>query len=244
MRSVRSVLIALVVMVTAGSATAAEVLVLDASPGLAFKKGDIVDSTSEISVPEGSRAVLMDGAGKTITLSGPYRGAPGGKAALGASMLHRLSALVTSGGGEGGTVIGAVRGISGPPWRNPGNPWLVNVSANGERCIQGTTATLWRFDTRAERTLVMRREPDSDWVKVSWPARQPTLSWPEALAREDGARYRVMLDGPLSTKFITVHLAPRAFENDAERLVWLYEAGCRDQADLLIEALAEKTGSR
>jgi hypothetical protein len=243
MRSLRSAPVAFVAIMLAGAASAGEMMVLGASPGLAVHKGDIVDGAHELVVPAGGRVVLMDPAGRTVALDGPYRGAPGGKEVEGAGMLRRLSALVTPGARKGhDTVVGAVRDATVPPSRGPRDPWLVDVSANGDRCVRGGRVTLWRNDARASRTLVMRREPASDWVKSEWPAAQATLGWPKALASEDGAKYRVMLDGPLSTKFITLHIAPSAFDNDAARLVWLFESGCGVQADTLIEALA--AGSR
>ncbi len=248
MRSIFSILTVVLTVCAAGAARAADILVLDASAGLALHKGDIIDGAQEVTVPAGARVVLMDGSGQAVALDGPFHGAPGGKQAAGQpDLLKRLSAMVVPGPDKGrGTSIGAVRDMTVPPPRRdrPTDPWAIDVSSNGDRCVQARAPVLWRPDTQLDRTLVMRREPNSDWVQVAWPADRATLPWPRGLAPADGARYRVRLAGPLSTKFITLHMAPRSFANDAARLAWLYESGCRDQAETLIGQLAASKAAR
>ncbi len=243
MRSILPVVAVILSIFLAGTAQAADILVLDASAGLAMHKGDILDGAHEIALPAGARLVLMDASGRTVALEGPFRGVPGGKpSGTGPGVLQRLSAMVMPGAAaERGTSIGAVRDVTARDIRRrdrPADPWVVDVSAPGDRCVRRGTPRVWRRDTSADQTLVMRREPSSDWVRVPWPASQATVPWPHDLSRADGARYRVMLEGPLSTRFITLHVARARFANDAARLAWLYESGCRDQADVLIDRLA------
>lgn len=66
----------------AGGAGAADYVILD-SNAAGIEPGIVVDGGADVTVPDGAQVVLIDPAGETVVVDGPYRGTLAAAAASG-----------------------------------------------------------------------------------------------------------------------------------------------------------------
>lgn len=93
----------------AGGAAAADYVILE-SDAAGIEPGIVVDGSADIVIPEGAKIVLINPAGETRIVPGPYTGlvANARGAAASASAIDRL----TTQRGKDTRVLGAVRGVT------------------------------------------------------------------------------------------------------------------------------------
>ncbi len=209
-------------------------LVVIASSADALALGDIVDGATLIEVPVGAAVTLVAPDGRTVSLEGPYQGAPDKSAnSKDLSLLDSLSQLLTGDSGEKLAVFRSARG-KGP------DPWAANVTRSGTYCLRtDRPATLWRARARAETTLTLELTGSGRKVSVRWPAGEPTLPWPSALPLIDGANYFAHLKDAIGSTEITPALIPAGLSTDAHRAAWMGQNGCARQARKVLKALAQ-----
>lgn len=107
--TLKSVLAGAVLAVCAGGVAASDYVILE-SDAAGIEPGIVVDGTADIVIPEGAKIVLIDPAGETRIVAGPYAGvvANARGAAASASAIDRL----TTQRGKDTRVLGAVRGVT------------------------------------------------------------------------------------------------------------------------------------
>ena len=93
----------------AGGAVAADYVILE-SDAAGIEPGIVVDGAADIVVPAGAQIVLIDPAGETRVVAGPYSGLVADARGTGsdASAIDRL----TTQRGKDTKVLGAVRGVT------------------------------------------------------------------------------------------------------------------------------------
>lgn len=92
----------------AGAASAADYVILD-STAAGIEPGIVVDGGADVSIPNGAQVVLIDPAGETVVVDGPYDGTLSAAAASGQEGLGSALGRLTTSRGEDTTVLGAVR---------------------------------------------------------------------------------------------------------------------------------------
>lgn len=220
---------ALIMALLAAPCGAVELVVMDANvPGL--KSGDKVDGDKPLKLAAGQRATLISADGRTLKLKGPSEAPPAPAGAeQGGDVLNALKNLTAS-RASGGGALGVVRSGGGGDLPEP---WLVDVTAAGHRCLSpGVATVLWRGEAGAAGDLEMWPADRSWRAKAPWPSESDRLGLPASLPLRDRQGYIVTVDG--KTSAITVHVAPGYLANDVMRVAWMLEMGCNAQAAALL----------
>ncbi|MBY8974841.1 hypothetical protein KHP62_03410 [Rhodobacteraceae bacterium NNCM2] len=218
-----------------GQAQAAPVVVLSSSID-SLGPGSVVDSATQIELPAGAVLVINDATGKTRTLTGPFSGAIGETAKAGgeSGLMTDLARLVETRETEQAR-LGAIRAAPGQVLRDPG---LISISQSSTQCIAGETVTLWRPATMtADSTLSITEIGSGATAELFWDATSPTMVWPDALAPQDGGRYRFDLSIAPRPIELELHIAPTEFASPAQQAAWMSSKGCRRQAALVLDDL-------
>lgn len=133
---------------------------------------------------------------------------------------------------DGGVVPGAVRGVSSA---QPLDPWLLDVSRKGERCVRGgALPTLWRGASAAEVRTAIDDLETGDRAVFTWPAGETTAPWPERIELLHMGDYAVEV-GPSGARVVTVHIVGDG-QSDEATLAQMARAGCGAQMRRLIDA--------
>lgn len=240
-------------------------LVVLESEGTNMKPGDSVDGAKAMTLAAGQAVTLIAESGQVIRLSGPFAGVPvaaesskGGT--LSASLQQLLSApaatssslgasrdsaaVVNLGDGalgagasrsmKAGTVGGVLPAEGGPP-----EPWLVDVTTSGHRCVLDTgEVVFWRWDRKADADVTVALA-GGDWSsRTRWPAGYAKLAAPEAMPRREGAVFTVIAGGgTATTSNITLHVLPHAVTAAPVLAAWMVEKGCPGQAAALLRTM-------
>ena len=219
------------------STWAAELLVIG-SENSEVREGAIVDSAAPLRLAAGARLTLLAEDGTTVTLEGPFDGAPPaepGAAPAEQSLLSSLKGVFSSSAREtGGTTRGATsRGAS-----DAGAAWLIDTGAPGNVCARpGGPATLWRAKTDKATVLTLSHKGARTSAEIDWPLGVATLDWPAAVPLENGADYLMRIKGVLVARTVTLHLVPGDLPSDAHRAAWMAGRGCLPQARALLSEM-------
>ncbi len=232
-RFVGRILITASIALGAGPALAADLVVLD-STSPALRAGQVVAADAKLGLAAGQTVTLMAPTGKTVRVVGPADTIP----ALGAaaktddkSVLASLTTMVKSRQADTQS-LGTFRaaGAELP------EPWLIDVSASGERCVlEGEPLVLWRPDGTNMAAMTVGL-PAKDWrARADWPAGSQRLFGPTGITLADGDTVSVSFDSRQAD--LTVHLVPAAVQGEAMRLNWLIQRNCMAQAAALVRQL-------
>jgi hypothetical protein len=229
-------------LVPAAPVAAGMLLVVESSPGMTLRKGDMFDGSKAVRVPAGSELALIDESGHALTIKGPFDGVPGGNHVSGGpGLLARIAAIMTAPSSNTATIIlGAARGAAPLTFNDPG-PALAQADTPQVMCAEKRTApVLWRSDAAGPSTARLRRNGTAEQASLSWAASQKGTEWPAAVKRIDGASYTFEVDQTSEKRTFTLRVADKAFANDAQALAWFSAAGCKAQAQAWMKALAAR----
>jgi hypothetical protein len=228
----------------AASAGAAFVVISSTADGL--KKGDRVAPSQAISVPTGTRVVLMDGAGKVMTVRGPFNGTPGTGESSG--VIGRLSQALTQ-SADAPRRVGAFRGVGGS--RLGGglasgggmvDPWAIDTAQSGNWCVaaeRGVTLTGGPQGLDSATVEMLPSGPKSD---VPWPKSQASVQWPASVPVKSGATYQIRYGA--TTTSVTLHILERKTASPGQVALWMAEKGCSTQAAAMIDSLERGVAGR
>lgn len=207
---------------------AAGSLLVMTSTDPAVAPGTLVDDAAPITVAEGAEVSLLHEDGTIATITGPFSGPPPAtEGEPSPNLVTALSSLV----GEGGvdtSDFGSVRGAAG----SADDPWTVDVSGSGHRCIMaGGKPTLWR-EGATTGTLGLLSGGGS--AALAWPEEGGSQPWPATVPIEDYADYGFVPDGSGSAAHVVLHIVPAALPSTAHVAKWMAENGCRPQARKLL----------
>ena len=229
-------LLPMALVVVPAPAWAAELLVIG-SENSDVPEGAIVDSAAPLRLDAGARLTLLAEDGTTITLEGPFDGAPPaepGAAAEERSLLSSLkgvfssSARETGGTTRGATSLGAATGAA----------WLIDTGTPGDVCARpGGPVTLWRAKSDRTSVLTLSHKGARTSAEIDWPRGVATLDWPAAVPLENGADYLMRIKGVLVARTVTLHLVPGDLPSDAHRAAWMAGRGCLPQARALLSEM-------
>lgn len=223
----------------AGAALAVPLIVIDARGG-ALKPGMKIDSAKPITLKEGERVTVIGPDGKAVTLRGAFSGPPMAKAGSAVDPRSALAALIGTRNARTSSV-GVVRG--GTDAAPLPEPWLIDVSRSGDRCIkEGARPIWWRpAATGAAQTLTVMPIDRSWRADVAWPAGQQKLT-PPPLGRMEAQTMLVVRDAG-EDRFVRINQVPADLPNDFVLASWMLEKGCVQQADALLRDIQKREGA-
>lgn len=214
-----------------GPAAAKVDMVVMEARGVKLQPGQVVDGSANLTLAEGQQVSLMTQDGKVVKLRGPYDKAPAPGEAATANVQLALQLLVTQESAR--ERAGVIRG--GPGMVVPPDPWLVDVSSPGLRCLQAdSTITLWRPDASAAQPVEIAPNDRSWKADVEWQSGSDRLPLSHNVPVRRRTPYVVRLGGREVN--ITVVSLPASLTNDAMRASYMMENGCDAQAKALFAA--------
>ena len=241
-RVIGRALIVASLLVPAAPVAAGMLLVVESSPGMTLRKGDMFDgSKTTIRVPAGAELALIDETGHALTIKGPFDGVAGGNHASGGpGLLARIAAIMTAPSSNTATIVlGTARG--GSLKVSDAGPALAQADAPQVMCAEKrTTPVLWRSDAPGPSTATLRRNGTAEQASLSWAASEKGTEWPAAVKRVDGASYTFEVDQTSEKRTFTLRVADKTFANEAQALAWFSAAGCKAQAQAWMKALAAR----
>lgn len=233
MKLLRRITPALVLALSSVSVIAAPLIVVDARGG-GLRVGQKIDSGRPITLKEGERVTLIAPDGKMVTLRGKFSGLPMMGASATTDPKQALAALMANRNARTGRV-GAVRGAS--DFAPLPQPWLIDVSMPGERCLRpGQQPIWWRPKAAASQKFTLLPTDQSWRADFEWAAGQYAIPAPP-LAKFEGETMFVIRMGKEEHN-ITVNLVPTDLDGSA-LASWMLETGCIQQADALLRQIKQ-----
>jgi hypothetical protein len=239
-------MLAAVLLCWSGAAMAEDLVVIDASKAPALALGAVIPDGKAIELPAGAKVLLVGASGKTVSLTGPYSGTPSAGTPKGdGKLMVALASLVKPKSEETG-YVGATRDL---PWRTTEADILaLDGRMKDTQCVvegdgKQVNLLLDPNKPRADKITLMSVESGAA-AELNWPVKTSSMRWPSAVPFDDGNTYIVDIPQPASqpaslTQF-TVKVVPKAAANKVERISQLIEAGCTEQARMMVE-LIKKT---
>lgn len=233
MRIIRSAASLVAVLLMGTAAVQAAELVIVESSNATHQPGQVLDADTALTLPAGTRLVLVSADGNTITLQGPFNGKPGAAAAEGAAsgaVVKSLASLVTARDADTAS-LGAVR-AAGTVKALP-SPWLIDVANSGHACLEpGVAPVLWRPETAGAGELALSPADRSWTANTGWPAGSADLALPADVPFNDGEAYLFEMDGQAAS--VTLHMKPQAVQGERMVAAWMAAKGCDRQAQALL----------
>jgi hypothetical protein len=228
----------------AANAGAAFVVISSTADGL--KKGDRIAPSQAISVPTGTRVVLMDGAGKVMTVRGPFNGAPGTGESSG--VIGRLSQALTQ-SADAPRRVGAFRGVGGS--RLGGglasgggmvDPWAIDTAQSGNWCVAAERGVTLAGGPQGLDSVTVEMLPSGPKSDVPWAKSQASVPWPASVPVKSGATYQIRYGA--TTTSVTLHILERRTASPGQVALWMAEKGCSAQAAAMIDSLERGVAGR
>ena len=225
---------AVAVTMTVGMAAthAANLVVVDAR-GIDLKPGAEIDGAKPLTLKDGQVVTLISPSGEIIKLHGPMNAAPA--PAQGGSTVDVRGALRTLVTQElaDNAELGVVRGGADDPV--PPQPWLVDVTRDGTRCLPANYPVVFWRPGGGGATPVTIAPYDRSWlVRTEWQAGNDRLSLGGAVPLRNRQTYVVRVGS--KEVAVTLVTIPAAVSNDAMRAAWMIELGCTPQVKSLLQA--------
>jgi hypothetical protein len=230
-----------------GAALAEDLVVIESEGAPSLAVGAMIADGKSIELPAGAQVVMVGATGKTVSLAGPYKGVPSSGSASGDGKLMMALASLVRPKEEETSKIGAVRAV---PWRTnlvkaEADVMVLDAGLKETQCVvqpdpKELVMVLKPDKNRPEKVTVMSVETGAA-TELMWPGDRVSVRWPSTLPFEDGNTYLVDIAQRPITQF-TVKVLPKPAANKVERAAQLMEAGCMDQAKLMVELI--KQGAR
>lgn len=194
--------------------------------------GALLDGSKPLKLTEGAKLTLLAEDGKTLTLTGPYSGAPGDGTPKGAPTGNlTVIAGLLQGHQESTSTLGVMRGNNA---KTPATADLINVDNSGDRCLSNDPVVLWRGNVTQAEQIALVDAKGAALASLTWPTGEAQLPVPGHYF-EDGKRYLVQrLDKPIS---LQVHKAATMPNNPAALAAWMAKNGCKAQALIVLGGL-------
>ena len=231
-----SCLLWLLIAIAPVPASADSLLVLK-SNAQGWRQGTTIDGAAVVTLVDGEQLTLVSGSGREILISGPYAGSPlptetepGGE-----GLIHSLAPLFTD-KSKDETVIGAYRT---PVDDREALAWTIDADVLGEEativCLdENKTLSVARPDGVDKAKVILESFGSASRAEMSFSDSADTVPWPDTVAAEDNARYRLMLDDGTTVAEFVIALLPTGLPTPAHRAAWMADRGCRLQARRLM----------
>ncbi|MBY0306267.1 MAG: hypothetical protein K2W86_14100 [Sphingomonas sp.] len=226
--------LALVLGLSAVAASASTLIVIDSrTPSL--KAGQKIDSTKPITLKEGERVTVIGPDGKSITLRGKFSGLPLGATPTASDPGRALAALINTRNARTSSV-GVVRGATDAAALP--NPWLIDISRPGERCLKAGGKPIWWRPDGAHAQKFSVTPVDRSWIAdFEWNVGETMMAVPELSSFDAQTIFVMRLN---DQEFpVSINIVPNDLENDLILASWMLEKGCIQQADALLKVVSQ-----
>lgn len=232
-------LLPLALLLASTAAEAAKMVVIDARAS-GLKAGMSIDSTAPLTLKEGERVTLIGPDGKTLMLRGKFSGQPAPKASAAADPRQALAVLINTRKSRS-NALGAVR--AGAEGAKLPDPWLVDISRPGPRCLrEGESPVWWRPDTAAAQAFTVYPVDRSWRADFAWEAGQDRLQAPSLSKFQGQTTFIIRADD--QEKAVAMNIIPKSVDDDLILASWMLEKGCLPQADALLARLQQQTARK
>jgi hypothetical protein len=212
----------------AAAAAKIDMVVMEAR-GVKLQQGQVIDGSANLTLTDGQQVSLMMQDGRVIKLKGPFDKPPAPpEASATANVQLALQLLVTQQSSR--ERAGVIRG--GPGLVIPPEPWVVDVSSDGLRCLEAdSTITLWRPDASASVPIEVSPNDRSWKANVTWEKGADRLY----LGHNVPVRRRTPYVVRVADKNVNITLVslPTTLSNDAMKAAFMMDNGCDAQAKAL-----------
>lgn len=224
----RLLALASLMLVALPAAAKIDMVVMEAR-GVKLQQGQVIDGSVNLTLTDGQQVSLMMQDGRVVKLKGPFDKPPApAEASATANVQLALQLLVTQQSSR--ERAGVIRG--GPGLVVPPEPWVVDVSSGGLRCLEADSSiTLWRPDSSASVSLEVAPNDRSWKADVNWEKGSDRLSLGHNVPVRRRTPYVVRIDN--KDVNITVVSLPTTLTNDAMRAAFMLDNGCDAQAKAL-----------
>lgn len=215
-------------------------LVVIASGEPSLRVGSVIDGGDPIAVAAGASVVLVSEDGRTISLTGPFTGAPDpSPPTADGGLVDSLSRLIADEAGSPETLAVFRSGLGKTPIGRP-DVWGIRIAEAGRYCVRpDRPPMLWWPAARTGAVVKLSEAGEqATGVRIRWPASKKYAPWPDALAISDSATYVVRFRASDPGTEIETVLMP-ALETDAHRAAWMAEHGCPRQALAVLDAMGK-----
>jgi hypothetical protein len=233
------VLIVFSIVVLGAPPAAAEFVVLSSTQA-SVAVGAVIGDTQKIKLAANKTILLIDKAGRTITVNGPFDGVvkgPGGGGGR-SKLVRALSGLIRD-NEEDAHSVGAIRAVAKQKIEQTVTSkeaaMVINISETGDYCLlPDNKRELIRYHTEPGGEVTLTAVADGTAHVVPWPKNAAKVTWPTELKIEDGARFLVSQAGKDSRTLITVHALAAEAPTEAHLAVSLIAKECIEQARLIL----------
>jgi len=242
MKQLRWLVISACVALATGAAQAELVVIASTAPGISA--GKLLSNGEILSVPDGAMVMLLDQAGRSLTINGPYSDVAGGKdqAESGSKVMVAVASLLRS--SDDYEEFGATRGItlsapSGTATSAAIPENAIDVTRSTTFCVRaGLSPVLWRPDQNLGTDYKLSAHGDG--TPLDFANNDALVAWPSNVPLEAGT-YRITGAGRTSdAAMITLRIASGdAAISEPERIAWLAGQGCADQAKRHLASLRQ-----
>lgn len=214
-------------LISAQACLAAPMTVVEARGG-GLRPGMRVEGASKIQLKDGERVTLIGADGRAVTLRGIYAGVIAKGGGGGTQNPRAALAALISTRNDRASQVGAVR--AGANAAALPDPWLIDVSRPGARCIrEGERPVWWRPDA-TEHTPFTVYPIDRSWrADFAWAAGQDRMLAPD-LAKLDGVK-TFLIAVPGQDNAISINMIPKDITDPLVLSSWMLEKACVQQAD-------------
>lgn len=231
---------------TAAPLAAADPLVVVTSTVPALASGDVVNSSTQVSLGPDDALVLISITGDTVRLSGPHAGPlsaeRGAEVAESGGFLESLTEMLATLDGEYEGIAATRNAMYTPEGIPP--VWAIPLESDASsHCASpGQRPSFWRATASGVATAfelewfgsnpgARRLEITAPRYRIEWPADAPVSDRVNyALRSEDHPRiFRLKLVPELESPWHTA--------------VWMFDNGCREQSFLLLQGLMDQAGT-
>ncbi|HUK58565.1 MAG TPA: hypothetical protein VLV50_04980 [Stellaceae bacterium] len=210
----------------------------------AVAKGATIAKGAKLDVPAQGRVVLISDAGQVVTINGPFSGpppAPNGPGVPGDRATHVLSALLN----HTQTELGVARAVESH-WRDnavatPADVYAIDASDGGDICLADPAHAVVMHDPAAAGDMSVKSLTGDGAAKLTWTKGAVRQAWPASFQLADGDMVSFEMAGQDVAAIATIHILPSQDPGgDVARAMALAQAGCTDQARLLLGVIAKK----
>ena len=201
--------------------------------GGTLKPGMRVEESASVALRSGEKLVLIGSDGRAVTLQGVYNG-PAARAGAAAQNPRAALAALISVRNDRASSVGAVR--SGANAAALPDPWLVDISRPGQRCVrEGEPVVWWRPEARTAQDFTMFPLDRSWRADLGWAAGQDHMTAPK-IARLAGSRFFLIRQGEQENA-IAINIIPKDVTDPLVVSSWMLEKACVQQADAYFRQL-------
>lgn len=222
-----------------GSLPAAAEFVVLSSTQASVAAGSVIADDQKVTLAANKTVQLIDQAGRTITLNGPYDDVVKAEGGKGESKLVRaLSSLIRE-YEQDARSVGAIRATDKKRIEDTitskESAMVVNISETGDYCFfPGALPKIVRYHSEKSPKVTLTAIANGATHTFDWPSDTVKAGWPDPMPTGDGARFLVSQEGKDSKTLITLHEIPDGAPTVAHLAIALTGQECIEQARLML----------